>query len=178
VATVTPGAATPASLDGIALHPWSDAPTTLEGWASVPGQCDGLDEEPIECPADKEPATGVVVVEDDGRMWVVCPTNGFGGRSHVFPKGRVDDGLPYQANAIKEAFEESGLQVEIHDMLGDFERTTTVTRYYLARRVGGTPSDMGWESQAVRLAPPDVLRKMLSASDHQIVDLAESLSNG
>jgi hypothetical protein len=28
-----------------------------------------------------------------------------------------------------------------------------VTRFFLARRVGGTPSAMGWETQAVWLVP-------------------------
>jgi hypothetical protein len=33
------------------------------------------------------------------------------------------------------------------------ERSTSVTRYYRAKRVGGDPTDMGWESQAVNLVP-------------------------
>ncbi|HEX9173897.1 MAG TPA: NUDIX hydrolase, partial [Telluria sp.] len=55
--------------------------------------------------------------------------------------------------AIREAFEESGLQVAITDFLVDSDRTQTYTRYYLARRVGGHPAMMGWETQAVHLVP-------------------------
>ncbi|NVL29307.1 type III effector, partial [Pseudomonas syringae pv. actinidiae] len=45
-----------------------------------------------------------------------------------------------------------GTLVEFHGFIGDYDRTTSRTRYYLAKRTGGTPSDMGWESQSVKLA--------------------------
>ena len=66
-----------------------------------------------------------------------------------------------RANALKEAFEESGLQVELIDFLADAKRSTTKTRYYLARRIGGNPADMGWESQAVHLVPRASLKMLL-----------------
>ena len=62
------------------------------------------------------------------------------------------------------AFEESGLQVAIISFIGDFNRTLTRTRYYLAKRVGGTPSKMGWESQAVLLVPLDQLSEYLTGT--------------
>jgi hypothetical protein len=51
--------------------------------------------------------------------------------------------LSSRANAIKECFEESGLQVELTGFLCDSVRSTSVTRYYTARRLGGSPADMG-----------------------------------
>lgn len=57
------------------------------------------------------------------------------------------------AGAIKEAFEETGLMVELVGFLVDVLRTTTYSRYYLARRIGGNPADMAWEAQAVMLVP-------------------------
>ena len=58
----------------------------------------------------------------------------------------------------------------------DVERTTSKARFYLARRVGGTPADAGWESQSVSLVPPDKLYSVLNMSaDH---DLAEKLGAG
>jgi ADP-ribose pyrophosphatase YjhB (NUDIX family) len=103
----------------------------------------------------------VVIVERDWRIWLVSPSNLFGGYKTTFPKGKVDPGLSLQANAIKEGFEESGLKVRITGYLGDFKRTSSMTRLYLAERVGGDPSDMGWESQAVTLAPPVMWDKHL-----------------
>lgn len=160
VAVVTPGGELPEQLNGIALTPWTTAPKTEAEWEHVDGQVE-IDEPPFECPEHLEPAAGVVVEEPDGRLWLVAPTNGFGGAPHVFPKGRTDD-MPLQASAIKEAYEESGLQVEINGFVGDFNRTQTRTRFYLAKRVGGTPAAMGWESQAVLLVPREKLGEYLT----------------
>lgn len=161
VAVLTPhGGELPSQLNGVAFSPWADAPTNEEDWEEVDGQ--DLDSEPpFHCPHDLEPAAGVVVREPDGRFWMVAPTNGFGGSPHVFPKGRTE-GMAMQASAIKEAFEECGLKVRIVEHLGDFDRTMTRTRYYLAERVGGTPAKMGWESQAALLVPKAELPKYLT----------------
>ena len=163
-ATVPVGGEAPAELHGVPFAPWADAPTTLEQWDEVPGQMPDLQEPDFDCPHDREAAAGIVIQEPDGRVWLVSPSNAFGGYRNTFPKGRADDGLSLQATAIKEAFEESGLQVQITGFLGDFERTQTYTRYYTARRVGGTPVDMGWESQAVRLAPYVGLEGLLNGA--------------
>ena len=52
--------------------------------------------------------TSVVILEDDGRVWVVHPSNGFGGYPATFPKGTLDPGMLLRAAAIREAYEESG----------------------------------------------------------------------
>lgn len=173
-ATVVAGGQAPAELHGVPFTPWADAPTSLEGWDDVPGQAN-IDEPDFDCPPTLEPAAGVVIQEADGRVWLVSPTNGFGGYRNTFPKGRADDGLSLQATAIKEAYEESGLQVEITGHLGDFARTKTFTRLYMARRVGGSPADMGWESQAVRLAPAGALHLLLNGNADQPVREALTL---
>ena len=152
-ATFTPGGHAPASLNGVALAPWTDHPKTIEGWDHVPGQMHDLDEPEMDLKG-KEPAAGVFIQEPDGRVWMVKPSNGFAGYATTFPKGHADDGISLQATAIKEAFEESGLQVEITGLIGDVARGQTMTRYYTAKRVGGTPTDCGWESQAILLVPP------------------------
>lgn len=168
-ATVVAGGEAPVELHGLPFKPWADAPATLDEWDDVAGQAE-IDEPDFECSANLEAAAGVVIQERDGRVWVVSPTNGFGGYRNTFPKGRVGYDLSLQATAIKEAYEESGLQVEITGHLGDFSRTQTYTRYYMARRVGGTPADMGWESQAVRLAPLGALHLLLNGpADHQVL---------
>jgi ADP-ribose pyrophosphatase YjhB (NUDIX family) len=165
LATFTPGSPVPPELNGVALSAWADAPKTEEEWDYVDGQNEDLEEPGMELPKGKVPASGVVVLEPDGRVWVVAPTNGFGGTRRTFPKGSREFGLSLQANAIKECFEESGLKVEIDSFLGDVVRTTSVARYYLARRVGGTPADMSWESQAVHLVPVADLEKFLDRGD-------------
>lgn len=177
IATFTPGSAVPAALHGVALAPWADAPTTEEGWDYVDGQNEDLEEPAMELTGTKVPASGVIVMEPDGRAWVIAPTNRFGA-VNTFPKGGREYGLSLQANAIKEAFEESGLKVEIDSFLGDIPRSTSVARYYLARRVGGTPAAMGWESQAVRLVPVSKLRDFLDrGEDKKVAEWLEALNS-
>ena len=167
-ATVIPLGALPAELNGISFAPWLDTPVTSSGWDQVDGQA-GIVEPAFAPPPGKAAAAGVVVEEADGRVWAVAPSNRFGGYDATFPKGRVDPGVGLQANAIREAFEESGLRVVIVAFLVDSARTQTFTRYYLARRVGGNPALMGWESQAVHLAPLEGLAGLLCNPNDQAV---------
>lgn len=152
VALFVPNGATPPSLNGIALTPWTDPPRTDEAWEAVDGQMPNLDE-PVLYASDKAPAAGVIIEEPDGRIWVVRPSNAFAGYVATWPKGHADEDMSLQATAIKEAFEETGLKVAITGFIADLERSQTVTRYYRARRVGGTPAKMGWETQGVALVP-------------------------
>jgi 8-oxo-dGTP pyrophosphatase MutT (NUDIX family) len=176
VATFRPRGATPESLNGVPFTPWIDHPISAAGWDRVAGQDPDLLEIDVDTKG-KDLAAGVVIEEPDGRVWVIHPTNAFGGYKRTFPKGHVDDDMTsLQASAIKEAYEESGLQVEITGVLADVARSTTTCRYYTARRVGGTPADMGWESQGASLVP----RSRLYAALNRDVDwpLAEKLGAG
>lgn len=172
VATFVPDGDVPLSLNGVALRAWKDHPRTTEGWDYVDGVHDDLYEPPFHLPDGKKAASGVIIEEPDGRVWLVAPTNQFGGYEASFPKGTAEPELSLQANAIKEAFEETGLKVEITGFVGDFERTTSVARMYRARRVGGTPTAMGWESQAIHLAPKGELYSHLNMwTDHGIAEV-------
>lgn len=175
--TVVPGVVLPvAELNGVPFRHWSP-PRDAHGWREVAGQLVIVDE-PALVPGQRghKLAAGLVILEPDGRIWLVSPTNRFGGYATTFPKGRIDPGLSYQANAIREAWEESGLKARIVAFLGDVDRTTTRTRYYLARREGGTPVDMGWESQAVHLVSLAQARALLNSPfDHQVIDLVEKV---
>lgn len=114
-----------------------------------------------------------MVLEQDGRIWLVAPSNRFGGYHATFPKGRTEPTLSLQATAIKETYEESGLATALFAFIGDFARTQTFTRFYLARRIGGTPSDMGWESQAVHLVPQqEALLWLNRTADHIVLAAA------
>lgn len=173
VATFTPGGDVPLGLHGVPFRAWRDAPTTSDGWDYVDGVNDDLAEPPLKIKAGKAIAAGVIIEEPDGRVWLTAPTNAFGGYHATFPKGTAEEGLSLQANAIKEAFEETGLQIEITGFVGDFERTTSVARMYRARRVGGTPVAMGWESQAVHLVPKSHLYEHLNGwADHPVAEAA------
>ncbi|MGZ8340439.1 MAG: NUDIX hydrolase [Telluria sp.] len=160
LATVVPGGPMPPSLNGIALAPWPGAADPC-GWTALAGTSDHA-EPPFRLPPGMAAAAGAVIVEDDGRVWVVAPSNQFGGYAATFPKGRVDPGTSLRCAAVREAFEESGLQVAIGAFLVDVQRSQTFTRYYLARRIGGHPAYMGWETQAVHLVPIAQLAQVAS----------------
>jgi ADP-ribose pyrophosphatase YjhB (NUDIX family) len=175
IATCLPGGRVPEELHGVPFTPWDDAPRSDGEWMDVEGQA-VIAEPEFERTAGKKVGAGVIVREPDGRIWVIHPTNGFGGYTGSFPKGTVEDGIGLQASAIKEAYEESGLKVEITGFLMDVERTTSKARYYLAKRVGGTPVDCGWESQAVSLVPVEKLYTALNMKPDHV--LAEKLGAG
>jgi 8-oxo-dGTP pyrophosphatase MutT (NUDIX family) len=161
MATVVPGGAMPEALNGVPVAP-----------AALPILATGepVDEPPYTLPAGMRAAAGAVICEDDGRVWLVAPTNGFGGYAATFPKGRVAPGGELQATAVREAFEESGLAVELLGFLADVPRTQTYTRYYVARRCGGNPALMGWETQAVHLVPPALLPEVaVHANDIAVI---------
>ena len=165
--TVVPGGSTPAACGDLAFRSWTDLPTSPADWERLAERAT-FDEPAFT--GHKKPASGVVTIEPDGRVWVVSPTNRFGGYAHTFPKGKLDKGsLSFKANALKEAAEESGLQVALIAHLCDVERDTSTTRYYLARRIGGTPADMGWESQATHLVPRAQLVNYVTHKNDQTV---------
>ncbi len=126
-----------------------------------------LDEPPFTPPPGLAPAAGAVVMEPQGRVWLVHPTNGFGGYQATFPKGRVDRSTSLHVTAVGEVYEETGLQVAPFAFLADSRRSTTYTRYYLAKRIGGSPAAMGWESQAVSLVPLQQLKAFLNRAVDQ-----------
>ena len=171
VATFVPGGDVPLSLHGVPFQAWRDHPQTPEGWDFVDGIMEDLDEPPFTLAAGKKAAAGVVVEEVDGRCWLVHPTNAYGGYKVTLPKGTADPGMSLQATAIKECFEEAGLKVEIIGFIGDVERTTSKARFYRARRVGGNPTDVCFESQAVSLVPKGLLYDFLNMkTDHGIAE--------
>ncbi len=163
VATFVPGGPVPVALNGVPFAPWTDHPRTAAEWAQVEGQNPDLDEPPLTLTAGKHASAGVAVIENDGRIWLVAPTNRFGNYDQTLPKGTADHGVSLQATAIREAWEEAGLQVAITGHLMDVERSTSVARYYTARRVAGSPADMGWEAQAVVLCSRERLLEFLTS---------------
>lgn len=179
LATVLPGGDLPGALNGIALAPWAAVPDTPAGWAALADRAP-LDEPPFIVPPGMRAAAGAVVVEEDGRAWLVAPSNRFGGYDATFPKGRADSGATLHCTALREAFEEAGLQVRLVAFLADSRRTQTYTRYYVARRVGGTPAAMGWETQAVHLVPAARLARVAShPNDRPVIDALRAwLDNG
>lgn len=173
-ATFVPTSSLEQALHGVMFASWGPSAPAASVWEELAAPA--VDEPDYLLPAGMRAAAGAVVVEPDGRVWLVAPSNGFAGYQVTFPKGRVDKGASLQATAIKEVWEESGLLVKLTGYLGDFVRTQTYTRFYIARRAGGTPCDMGWESQAVHLAPVAKAYGLLNRStDRDVLKALETL---
>lgn len=81
----------------------------------------------------KKMAYGGVVVDAEGRVLLRYPTGNFGGYAWTFPKGGADPGEAPEAAAVREVLEETGYEVEIVGLLGDFEGTTSTTRFWIMR---------------------------------------------
>lgn len=170
IACVTPDGDMPAEVHGLSTRTWSEAPTSSAGWEAI-AEAHPVTEPAFEAPGGYKPAAGVVVREKNARVWVVAPSNAFGGYQATFPKGTVETGRSLQATALIEAYEESGLRVRLLSHLLDVKRGQSYTRYYLAERLGGNPADMGWETQAVMLVPQAQLAKVLThPNDAPILD--------
>ena len=160
-AVVVPDGMMPDRIGEIRVEAWSIDDAMNSGWGEIADKVT-FEEPPFEPPSGLKSAAGVVTIEPDGRIWVVAPSNAFAGYKATFPKGTVDHGTSLRATAVREAYEESGLQVELQSFLIDVPRSLSYTRYYLAKRLGGDPSQMGWESQAVMLVPYEKLGAVLT----------------
>ena len=95
---------------------------------------------------------GVIITEDDGRVWMVEPSNHYSAETLVLPRGRHEEGYSYKSTAMKEAFEETGLCVRLRSNQEPIQASPGIW-FFVAERYYGTPADMGWESQSVKLMP-------------------------
>lgn len=150
------------SLHGVKFEKWHDAPKDSAGWQAEADAGPDFPEPEAPDTKGKKLAAGVIVREKDGRVWMIRPKGGFGGYKASFPKGGVDKGDSLRSTAIKEAYEESGLRVRLTGYATDVARSTSHARYYHAERIGGSPSEHGWESEGVTLAHPEELHQHLN----------------
>lgn len=171
IATVIPDGPMPAQVNKLAIHSWQESPLDDADWGELVDDCK-FDEPAFKVESGFWPASGAVVIEPDYRVWVVSPSNQFLDYVHTFPKGSLEtdsDPRSLRINALREVFEESGLKVSLVGFLADSIRTASVTRYYLARRTGGNPADMCWESQAVNLVPLGNVDKFVNREVDQLI---------
>ncbi len=107
-------------------------------------------------------SAGVVIHDPDGRVYVRKVRGRFGGYDWSFAKGRVEPGLSLEENALRELHEEMGLEARIVGVLGDYEGTTGVTRFYVGEVTGGDPGAHGEETEEVRLVTREEARGLLN----------------
>ena len=109
---------------------------------------------------NEEKSRVLLVLREDFRFWVT-------------PGGRADEGESFEACAAREAYEETGYEVEIDYFLGEYERPQrNHTSYiYVGHVSGGDGSNHSWESLAVEWFSVDRLpRRMLGLTREFISD--------
>jgi hypothetical protein len=120
----------------------------------------------------KEQSTGLLVLEDDGSVWLFEPKGGFGGYQNTFSKGRLEKGLSPQQNARKELWEELGMRANPVAYLGDYEGDETMTRFYVARRTSEPVDPPGGETEpggVKKVSAADALELLNKSRDRDIL---------
>lgn len=98
----------------------------LDGLVTPVEKCDEFEEpEFVLLPEGYSISAGVVIQLPDGRVVLTEPTGAFAGYKFAFPKGRKDEGETLQETAIREAKEESGLEVRLTGVIGDYRGGST-----------------------------------------------------
>jgi 8-oxo-dGTP pyrophosphatase MutT (NUDIX family) len=120
-------------------------------------------------------AGGVLVRRMRGRWWVAVIRPG--GRSEetwALPKGLIDAGERGEETAVREVYEETGVEGRVERKLGDVryvytwegERVFKVVSFFLLRplrgRLGDLPPGMEIEVAAVRWLPLDEAPRVLA----------------
>ncbi len=114
---------------------------------------------------------GAVVIEPDGRVWVIAPNNKFGGYVNTWVKGGVEGDASTALTAVREVREETGIGVELDGFLGDYpnKEGTSISRMYVAHRVGGGPLYVSTpkETYKVKLMNPEQAKaNLIRTSGH------------
>ena len=116
-------------------------------------------------------SSGVVILDPDGLRLRAQGGGVFGGYDWSFAKGQVEPGLSLEENALRELREEMGLEARIVGVLGDYEGTTGITRFYVGEVTGGDPGAHGKETDEVRLVPREEARALLNVRrDRRVLD--------
>jgi 8-oxo-dGTP pyrophosphatase MutT (NUDIX family) len=115
-------------------------------------------------------AAGGVVLRGSGDSLEVVVAGRNADRTWVFPKGTPDEGETIEETAIREVREESGLDVEILQPLGEIdywfairgERVHKIVHFFLMRAQGGDVSRHDHEYDEVRWVSVSEARRLLT----------------
>jgi 8-oxo-dGTP pyrophosphatase MutT (NUDIX family) len=104
-------------------------------------------------------SSSVVVFDDRGHVLLMLRED-----AHIWalPAGRCEPGETYEEAAMHETCEETGYEIELLRVVGDYWRPQMPLggdqmRVYVGRVTGGDPSAHDWESLDVRWFPLDAL---------------------
>jgi 8-oxo-dGTP diphosphatase len=137
----------------------------------------------------REFSSGGIVFNKEGRILLISnaamrnPLKKYWG----FPKGHIEEGEGSKEAAIREIKEETGVEAEIVEKLGDSkyvftfegEKIFKVVLYFLMRYVSGDLRKQAEEILEVKWATPEETLKLLSfGSDKQFLKQALEIQDG
>ena len=133
---------------------------------------------------ESEFSAGGVVVRD-GRCIVIVPTRRAAGGKQVLalPKGHPDGGESAADAALREVREETGVQAEVVELLGEVRywyqrggrRIAKVVEFFLLRYVSGDVEDHDHEVEHARWMPlPDAVRELTYSGERRMAAAALS----
>ena len=136
-------------------------------------------------PSETEFSAGGVVVNDRREAIVIVPTRRAADGSKVLalPKGHPDDGETMEEAAAREVREETGLEAELIDKLGDVEywyqrkggRILKKVTFYLFEYRSGSVEDHDDEIEEARWMPLEQARTSLSyPGERELIERALS----
>ncbi|MBW1769339.1 MAG: NUDIX hydrolase [Deltaproteobacteria bacterium] len=116
----------------------------------------------------KQRSFGGVVINERKEVLLVEPRNHFDGYVWTFPKGRPDLGEEPESAALREVFEETGVEAEIISKLpGSFAGGTTVNTYYLMAPLS-EKGKFGRETQAICWATKEEAEELINKTTNDI----------
>ena len=118
-------------------------------------------------------SSSVVVINDDHHVLLILREDA---RVWALPAGGLEPGETFEQAAIREACEETGYDIELERLVGEYWRPQfphggDKQRVFAGRVVGGNPSEHDWESLEVKWFPLSALpRRLFRFSGEHIRD--------
>jgi 8-oxo-dGTP pyrophosphatase MutT (NUDIX family) len=127
---------------------------------------DYLDDPNAPTPNSVVPSVNVIVVRDDGAILLIRRTDN---DNYALPGGGMDLGESMPQAAVRETWEETGVDVKITGLVGIYTNPRHIIEYtsngevrqefsivFTARPVGGTPTPSSESSEVVWVDPAEI----------------------